>query len=92
MNTNSKTLPGNSPCFPNKFLLLAWLLAVAGAAGPAGAWEVRQLTSDGGVKSGLCAQNGSVLWARVDGSNSDLYLWNGQYITNLTAVTGLAAC
>lgn len=89
-NTNSKTSPGKPLCFPNKFLLLAGLLAVAGTAGPAAAWETRQLTSDGGVKSGVCAQNGSVLWTRVDGSKTDLYLWNGQYTTNLTAVTGLA--
>ena len=83
-------LPFKPLCFPNKFILLAALLAIAGTAGPAAAWDIRQLTSDGGVKSGVCAQNGSVLWTRVDGNKSDLYLWNGQYITNLSAVTGLA--
>ena len=83
-------LPFKPLCFPNKFILLAALLAIAGTAGPAAAWDIRQLTSDGGVKSGVCAQNGSVLWTRVDGDKSDLYLWNGQYITNLSAVTGLA--
>lgn len=88
-NTNSKTSPSKPLCFPNKCLLLAGLLAMAGTTGPAAAWEIRQLTSDGGLKSGACAQNGSVLWSRVDGGKNDLYLWNGQYITNLTAVTGL---
>jgi hypothetical protein len=88
-NTNSKTSPGSLPCFSNKSLLLAAFLAVAGTARHAAAWEVRQLTSDGGIKSGVCAQNGSVLWTRVDGSKAELYLWNGQYTTNLTAVTGL---
>lgn len=91
-NTKSKTPPIEPRLpisHPRKFIFLAWLLAIAGTVRPAAAWEVRQLTSDGGVKSGLCAQNGSVLWSRVDGSKSDLYLWNGQYITNLTAITGM---
>lgn len=87
-NTNRNTSASKPLGLPHKLLLLAWLLAIAGAARPAAAWEVCQLTSDGGVKSGLCAQNGSVLWARANGTNSDLFLWNGQYITNLTAVTG----
>jgi len=90
-NTHCETSPGKPRSFPANFLL-AGLLAIAGTAGPAAAWEIRQLTSDGGVKSGLCAQNGSVLWTRVDLDTNkvELYLWNGQYTTNLTAVTGLA--
>ena len=88
-NTNRNTSASKPLCLPNKLRLLAWFLTIAGAAAPATAWEVRQLTSDGGIKSGVCAQNGSVLWARAYGGKSDLYLWNGQYITNLTAVTGL---
>jgi len=89
--TNSTTSLTKPPSYPNKLILLAGLLAIAGTAGPAAAWETRQLTSDGGVKSGVCAQNGSVLWTRVDTTNNltALYLWNGQYTTNLTAVTGL---
>jgi hypothetical protein len=71
-NTHSKTSPSKPPGFANRFLLLAGLLVMAGTAGTAAAWEVRQLTSDGGIKSGLCAQNGSVLWTRVDGSRSEL--------------------
>ena len=45
-NTHCETSPGKPLCFPKNFLLLAGLLAIAGTAGPAAAWDIRQLATE----------------------------------------------
>jgi len=51
-------------------------------------WDIQQLTFDGGTKASVSAQNGSVAWSRFDGSQSEVFLWNGSTIANLTTATG----